>query len=1407
MRTINLIFLAGLIAVLALFGTAVYFLHEFQIKRNASALLAIAYRAENSGGLEKAKNTLSNYLKIQPQDSKRWKQYAKVVKAAGWARIHKQQVFLVHEQALHYNPGDSELERECVALALDGTLARYGDAKRHVDSLIAKVPKDTQGKPVAAEELADLEELAGRCEQGLAQYAAAEKSFMDAIENDPRRVTCYDRLARLRRIELRRNADADKAINEMVAKNWNNGRAFFLKWQYDREFRPPAKESDLKGAQEMSPDDPEVLLTSARVSVEKKDLVAARSSFEKGQKLDPKKVAFQIGLAQIEAQENNPERAVAILQHAYDANPSEELLIELAFVLISQDKFSGPGGAEECISALARVNMGESWGELLRARILIRQKKWSEAIRQLEALRESVPSLKVQVNLSLAECYGHVLDEERRLRALQEAAAGGQAPEVARLALAQSLSRSGKLDQAVMILSPLAERKPEWRLDLVYLLIQKMVRVPKEKRNWDEVEQRLAEAEKEIPQSVERLALARAELLAAQERLDEARSLLAAALAKDPRNLRYRLAMARVHQLQGKGTLALQVLDHAEKDLGPSLELRLARLSYWGQQGGSAAKSALARMAEKRDEVSPADRARFLERLAQVELRLGETALARQHLRELSSLRPADIPVKMDLFALALQIADREEAEHLIDDMRKLEGEKGTYWRFARAYDLLDQARRGVGKDRTDRLDVPRVVAAELAAQRPDWWGSSVLRAEIAELEGHVDEAIRNYTLAIELGNSQPTLARRLVSLLGQAKDRSQIERVINLLSNRGVAVADLRISAALNAIRQGDFRGGVELARQVCPENSTNYDEHLFMGYVFTLARLADKAGEEFNRAVELSPSVPRTWVTYIQYLVREKKLDEAKDAVERARKSLPMDRANLTLSQCEWLVGEKAKAEASLTAALESPACDAATISAAVEFYSNQGRFDRVEPILDKLNAEKIQTTPEVLAWAKRARIMNRLRSGRLAEIDRALTLIDQNLKENPSSTDDLNLKAQALAMRTSRRGDAIKLLEPIDQANRLGANEQFFLAKAYLSERLTDKYRSEMEKLLSAPVKNPQYLVHFIDFLINRNELDDAERWLEELKHFAPQSLAVFQRKARLLDLRKRRPELLEVLEARARDIPQEIGAIAGLLERFGFPEQAEEKYRAFVGGNSKEPERTLALASFLARQDRTKESLAILDKAQATCPAEAVAATALTLYNAPSADVTLRRQVERWVADALQKSPSTTSALRPKLAAIYLMQGRYSEAESLLRQTLQSNPDHVETLNDLAWLLSLRDVGEPREALGLIDQAIEKGGLASSLIDTRAVVLIRSGEPARAAQELRTAQDADPRNVSLALHLAWAYQVEGKLSQAREQFRRAKELGLRPETRDPLERVVISGLEKALAPEPTARASDG
>ena len=112
-RKLNLVFLAVLIAVATVLGVGMHLAHSVQIRRNASALLDRARRAEAGNDLEEAEQSLSQYLKIRRGDGPAWVWYAQVVDQHDPDRRQRERVLLVHEQALRNNPGNQKLGRRC----------------------------------------------------------------------------------------------------------------------------------------------------------------------------------------------------------------------------------------------------------------------------------------------------------------------------------------------------------------------------------------------------------------------------------------------------------------------------------------------------------------------------------------------------------------------------------------------------------------------------------------------------------------------------------------------------------------------------------------------------------------------------------------------------------------------------------------------------------------------------------------------------------------------------------------------------------------------------------------------------------------------------------------------------------------------------------------------------------------------------------------------------------------------------------------------------------------------------------------------------------------------------------------------------------------------------------------------
>jgi predicted Zn-dependent protease len=262
-----------------------------------------------------------------------------------------------------------------------------------------------------------------------------------------------------------------------------------------------------------------------------------------------------------------------------------------------------------------------------------------------------------------------------------------------------------------------------------------------------------------------------------------------------------------------------------------------------------------------------------------------------------------------------------------------------------------------------------------------------------------------------------------------------------------------------------------------------------------------------------------------------------------------------------------------------------------------------------------------------------------------------------------------------------------------------------------------------------------------------------------------------------------------------VPDQVGAVANLLARYGFATQAERAFKAFVTRRPDEPERVLVLADFFATAGRIPEAMAVLGPAWATLPRELVARAALAVYDSPAAGPAQKRQVRGWVEAVVKERPGET-LLKARLADMASEDGNIAEGILGFRQILAKNPDDVGVLNNLAWALALSEEPPIQEALRLIDHAIEVQGSHPSLLDTRAVILIRAGRFDEALRDLQAASEMGTQSPtlpgSLAIHLAWAHQAKGQLAEAREALREAAARGYRLETCNPLERRFIAKL---------------
>jgi tetratricopeptide (TPR) repeat protein len=1404
---------------------ALYLVHKYQMKRNIAALLDDATIAEQGGDLAKTQEDLETYLAARRDDGETWGRYARLLDQrdpAGRAREH---VFLIYETAVRQAPEDRALRLRAAELAL--SLNRPSEARSHLARLWPEAPRD----PQAPGSLAQVAEMLARCALAESDTApspnsatpsaatsgygddellqqlpqqTAEKWYDEAIKSDPQRITAYagkaDRLFASKDKEQIANARA--VLNQMIVANPDDPAAYVARYSLFKEWAQNGDPSDARRALEdarraleLAPDNADALQVAADALVSEAKTGEARELLQKAEAGAPNDPRFPILLSRLEIDQGNRRVAIDVLRRALDRLPTTEILLPslLAEALIDEGQIEGAGGAREALRELRERSSGSGCVPYLEGRLAMRQGRWAEAEKPLTraaAQLASNPQAASSVALALAECHAQLNHPSDRLAVLKAASSRPGLP--AKVAYAQALADAGRLQDAIQEQLGLVADRPQSQVDAARLMIEQQRRLPPERRNWTEVDQRIAEAEKVLPAGNLELVLLRADALVAREKLDLAATLLETEHRRTPDVPRLALALARVLQRQDKTDAAIAIVDETEKTAGPRLELEMGRLGLAAGKGGESTRLALEAAFDARDRLPQRDRQKLLTSIANASYRSGERELARKAWEELARLFPAEPQYLLDLATLASDAGDEPRLRQILERLRPIDQKDQTLTRVTEAAYILAQAQRGKPIDQKGL----EALADDLEAARPNWWGAALLRAQLAEANGQTEAAVAQYQKAIDQGNSQPAFLNRLLALLYQQRRFDEIDALAARLEKQGIGAGNLRLESALNLIRKKEsIEKGLAAARQILrPDDPSNGNgaDHLLFGRILLTAGKPKEAEAALKRAIELSPTSPAAWSTYVQLLMQTRQTDKARQVVQAAQAKLTIERFPLAVAAMYATTEDPKTAATLFDAALEKRgASDLGTLAAAAAFYADQQNAEKADPLFERLIAAK--SAPETLvSWAKWTKSVLAARTGRnsTAAWQEALAEIERNLQSNPRNYNDQAARASLLATRTSRRAESIQVLQDLQKNNALGDPQKFLLAMLYAAEGRDPECEATIRELLDR--RDPRHLVFYLGYLIRKNRLDEADPTLRQLKEVDPENPVCLEAEGDLLKLRNKDPELRALLLKAAETRPAQLGQIAGLCARYGFAAEAESLYRRFAQADPKQPERWLPLVAFLSDQDRPDEALKVIESIRNRVPGEFATGMALSIFSSPKATPDQKQRVESWLEEEIAKKPDMLE-LSAKLALIRIDENRFEEADAINRRILAAAPDNVEALNNQAWFLALRGASDSRpdpaaiaEARAMIDRAIDVAGGQPGLLDTRAVVLIRAGQPALALKDLTHAQALATTKPILALHLAWAYHAAGRSDEARKALEHATELGLRIEKTDLLER---------------------
>jgi Tfp pilus assembly protein PilF len=884
----------------------------------------------------------------------------------------------------------------------------------------------------------------------------------------------------------------------------------------------------------------------------------------------------------------------------------------------------------------------------LQARCALMQQHWTEARGLFEAVRpdlvasvRSGDTIRAARRLALTDvwigdCYGQEGNAERQLEAYRRATDVDPTFADAHLRLTSIMANQGQWHDAVDEFQKALKMRssPELLLGFARLLVAR-----NQQRGvvtqWDDIEKVIKEAEQQIEQRGKssgqspdaqkadeamkaEIAALRWNILRIRTPAADLEPRIRGQLQENPKNLQLWLDLILLAAQQEKWEAAQKCLLDAEKACGDSMPLRLARADYLVRRFGSDAVPDVAKLIEKVDAFSDAEREQLVFGLIGAFRRANSLGTAKGLTRQLAERRPGALGLRRLLLELTLDAPDSREPDKWLAEVDKViedieqalkvaerKGDRDALRLCGQAVRLYVQA-----KDNNPALLEQALRDLETAQKlRPDWAFLPRLAGDIYALRlGRREPALEQYRRVMELGDSNMLVVGRLTELLYDAKRYRELDRLLQRLVEQKIALTPhlVRMHAAAILLAEGwraeDYDRVETMILKSDDKTSKDYRDALIRArHLLDLALRARAAKQEKYQAlflkeaekscrdaVQRKPTAAECWVGLVQFLQAAGQPEKAREEIERARQAGIQDAA-LNLARMYEIVGERARAEEEY---LRAEKANPALARHVGEFYFRLHKPQLGKPYLDKILKGEVKAPPEDTIWARRAAAVLLLEGGDHSHVAQALARINENLQADPNSLPDLRIKAQLL-LRDPRRS---KSEEAVDTYLRMGEqktpDDWFELAQIYLALGKWTDYRKAWQRVMAGKPE-PRQLAAHVSALLRHNErgdLSEAQNFLPRIEEAMPDQPITIGLHATLLYRQNKIAEVIDYVNGYIEAKTKEVEAARSQEARGKALDERLDRMRIAAGVLDQ-------FAAMLTEPRRKAEATKLLQRAEA------------------------------------------------------------------------------------------------------------------------------------------------------------------------------------------------------------------
>jgi tetratricopeptide (TPR) repeat protein len=1449
------------LGVFLILGGTLFAINRMQVRSQASIIKTAAEKAEADINGDNAKRNeaiarYARYLKFAPTDEEAYTHYAKLLleqhKAADSPATAEFAITGI-ENFLRSFPDHPDIRRQLAALYRKS--GKFANAREHLEMMYNSSKGD-------AKKNAELIEQLALCEVDRGDLTRAIERLEDAIavsrENNAAlsiQIRLYQQILAL----LSQNkSDGQREtkianhvrtlLNDPAFRDNIEARIVVARFELGRN--SPAARRDVAYALKLGGDKPiadalvaaaELEKAEARLATDEKDrrtkLTAARDYLLRAHESDKKNVVVGVFLADILEMLGERPKAVEVLRTMADTLGEVNDLY-----IVAVDHLIDLGSQEVAKALVERMKLRvatqpilQTWVTYFNGRLAVLRGEWMEAKPLLEEATRNLirqPESHKRALFELSRVYEVLQNPDQQLECCRSALrdAGPIFPP-ALIGEAEALAKLGKLEEAVEKYQILVTtfQATQLRPTLVRLRLLDTLRRPSEKRNWqvfDSTDTLGSEQDR-----TDEINILHAQSLAVRGEKAKAIALLEAIVKKEPKSPLVTTAYVNLARIKeaGKPEAAIAILDEAEKQVGQTVDLRLAKADVLVARAKPPSAADFEKLGADADKFFKPDQFRLWLGLGQASLfaspRVTDPAArkaildgALRFFQKAAQTEPRDLLSRSALIDLAVLTDNRPVIDSTLNELKTLEGEDGPIRSLCQiVISLPDVPKITNQAERAAHIKALRDLANSVKRQRPFWGRVYVALGRLDELEGFTDRAVENYRKALAAGDRDEGVIRRSVQLYRERKQDALAADVLDELATKMVLPDDLERFRAIYEMLNRTVPRSSELPtiNRIAPSDSKDYKILLLRGSLLAAIREDNLALAAFRDAV-LMRGIAETYETLVGQLVRTAQLPEAKLVVAEAEKALSPDSLKTAVEKAELyialgrmheMVGDPKTAVMRYQKAVEIAPGELNPHRRLVEFLMRSGHSADAEKLLLTLTAYPGQ---DIARWARRylASVVYLARPNPYDQRKAALDLIRINLNAAPNDPDDIKAEAIIKTVDPVTRDEGVQVLQEFWKKQDLTPEEAYRLGR--LTYDLGPSKIADSVKYFEYAARPRQgvgieHLATLVRVYSALGDLATAELKLERLKTAAPNSWEATREEAWFL-MKKSHDALLSAKQAEAKkysdrarelilkfpghDTLEAIRIRTGpLLEELGFPNDAEELYKKLPTTDS--PTAHMPLAILYIRQKKTADAIELAWKYEAKAPVLVTATLVTGASRVSRPGLAIEKKISEWLDQkiaAYAGKPELPGLLVAR-GELYDAQGKYKEAIAEYRRALTAGPSETAT-NNLAMLLALYEApsepGKADEAINMMSKLIDIRGPAPTFLDTRAVAYIIKGgdDTAKAIQDLDMALLQRTRSVYL-FHLAWAYDLQGKRLERARRLDEAKKVGLSRDDVHPLE----------------------